>query len=303
MKSKIITLCGPTASGKTACAIELAHKLDAEIISMDSGQIYRGMDIGTAKPTLEEQSQARFHLIDILNPDDIFSAADFERLATQAIHEIHSRGKKVILCGGTGLYLKALEEGIFEGPSKDEAIRRSLEQEIAQEGLAALRRLHEELRSVDPEAAESIPFQNKQRLIRALEVYRLTGKPISQFWKEQKEQEKISKKEKPFVFEKYALDIPKEELFLRIDQRVDQMMELGLMKESENLLNRWGRKSPGLKIIGYKESIGGLIESIPTDEVAELIKRNTKKYAKRQMTWFRADQAIYWMKNISEIKF
>lgn len=292
----IICLCGPTATGKTAASIELAQRLDGEIISVDSGQIYRGMDIGTAKPTLEEQSQARFHLINICDPNEIFSAADFERLAIQAIHEIQSRGKRVILCGGTGLYLKSLEEGVFEGPSKDETIRRTLEEEIAQGGLAALRYLHDELQRVDPAAAAGIPFQNKQRLIRALEVYRLTGKPISQFWREQKAQE-VSPR---FEITKYALELNKEELHQRIDQRVDVMMEMGLIHEAESLLEKWGRQAPGLKLIGYKECLGGMVEGMASEEIAALIKKNTRQYAKRQMTWFKKDKNVVWLEQFSK---
>ncbi len=298
---RIPVLCGPTATGKTEAAIAWAWQTNSEIVSVDSGQIYRGMDIGTAKPTLDERAQARFHLIDIRDPNEIFSAADFERLAREAIRDIRARGKNVILCGGTGLYLKALEEGVFEGPSRDEGLRRVLEDEVRLEGLAALKRLHDELRSIDPEAASTIPFQNKQRLIRALEVYRLTGKPISQFWKEQKKsQEAVGSAASPFVFEKFALDLPKEALFSRIDQRVDRMMGEGLMREAERLLGLWGRQAPGLKIIGYKESVGGVVESASPEDVADLIKKNTKKYAKRQLTWFRGDPSVVWLKSFSE---
>ena len=296
MKS-ILVICGPTATGKTAAALELAQKIDAEIISVDSGQIYRGMDIGTAKPTADEQSQITFHLINIKNPDEIFSAADFEQLATQAIHDIHARGKRVILCGGTGLYLRALEAGVFEGPSRSDDIRKELEEEIHQEGLTALRRLHDELRSIDPQAAASIPFQNRQRLIRALEVYRLTGKPISQFWLEQE----TTKKKSPFLFQKFALDLPKEELNQRIEKRVDQMMEMGLAREVENLFERWGSQAPGLQMIGYKEIIGCLRENESMDLAVELIKKHTRNYAKRQLTWFRKDKKNIWVKSFLEI--
>ena len=287
---KNIVICGPTATGKTAAAMELAQKIDAEIISVDSGQIYRGMDIGTAKPTLEDQEKVNFHLVDICHPDEIFSAADFRERALAAISDIQSRGKKVILTGGTGLYLRALEEGLFEGPIRHPYIREELEREIQEKGLEIL---HQELSQVDPVAAQAIPYQNRQRLIRALEVYRLTGKPISEFWSEHQ-----SQKEPSLQFVKYALKIDKEELNRRIELRVDRMIEQGLVREVERLINKWGERAPGLKLIGYKEIVGCLKEEAEIDLAVELIKRHTRYYAKRQMTWFKKDPEIQWVERI-----
>ncbi len=285
---KITLICGPTASGKTAAAIELAQEIDAEIISADSGQIYRGLDIGTAKPSLEEQERVRFHLIDVVNPDQLFSAAEFAERAGQAIQEIQSRGKKVLIVGGTGLYLKALEYGLFEGPSRDPQIRQELEDQINDRGVISL---HQDLLKVDPEAASQIPSTNRHRLIRALEVYRITGQPISELWK------KHSKGQSPFSFEKIGINPPKEILHQRIDERVERMIQKGLLKEVEGLLEKWGACAPGLKIIGYKEMIAHLHDQILRDEAIELIKVHTRQYAKRQMTWFKKDSEIRWEKS------
>jgi tRNA dimethylallyltransferase len=287
-EAPVIVLCGPTASGKTAAAIEIAQKIDAEIISADSGQVYRGMDIGTAKPTPAERRKIPFHLIDILDPDEQFSAADFRTRALEAIREIRKRGRRVIVAGGTGLYLKALEAGLFEGPSRDPKIREELEERVEREGVEALYR---ELKKVDPEAAKTIPPRNRQRLIRALEVYRLTGRPISEFWNEHRRRGAINRAP---AFLKYGLIPSKDELHHRIDRRVDRMVEEGLVEEVRFLVERWGRGAPGLRIIGYKEVVAHLEDRIPLQEAVQLIKRNTRRYAKRQRTWFKKDEEIQW---------
>ncbi len=289
----LIILCGPTAVGKTAAAIELALKIGAEIISADSGQIYRGMDIGTAKPTLKERRGVPIHLIDILDPDQSFSAAEFRRLALQAIEEIQSRGKKIVIVGGTGLYLRALEMGLFEGPPRDPKIREGLENEIRENGVEAL---HRELQKVDPEAATLIPSKNRQRLIRALEVYRLTGKPISMHWKEHR---LSTGGERLFSFKKMGLRLPKEELHQRIDTRVKLMLQQGWVEEVRPLLEKWGDDAPGLQLIGYKETVSFLRGKITLEKAVEQIKLNTRRYAKRQMTWFRRDHEIQWLDKVS----
>lgn len=277
VQAKILILCGPTATGKTAAAIELAEKWGLEIISADSGQVYRGMDIGTAKPTAEEQGKVRFHLIDILDPIETFSAADFRERALEAIRDIESRGKRAMVVGGTGLYLKALEEGLFEGPSRDPAIRAELERRIGLEGVESL---HRELQAIDPEAAKTIPPHNRQRIIRALEVYRITGQPISKFWAEHQAQAA------PTRFVKIGLNLSREEIYRRIDERVDRMFAAGLVDEVRTLVEKWGRDAPGLRIIGYKETVAGTIS---------LIKQKTRQYAKRQQTWFKKDRLIRWV--------
>jgi len=293
--NKIVIICGPTASGKTTLGVVLAQKWGAEIISADSGQLYRGLDIGTAKPTLEEQAQVSFHLIDILNPDQIFSAADFKNLAGRAIQDIQSRKKLPLIVGGTGLYLKALEGGLFEGPSRDPRIREELEKKIEKNGAASL---HEELRQVDPEAAQGISPQNRQRLIRALEVYYLTGEPISSLWKRHRFQDR------PYSLTliKVGLSLPRDEMYLRVEKRVDHMFDLGLAKEAMGLLEKWGPEIPAFKLIGYRELLRYFQHQLSLEEAVILIKKNTRHYVKRQLTWFKKDKEIHWIRNQGELE-
>lgn len=294
--SPVIILCGPTAVGKTTAAISIAQEIGAEVISADSGQVYRGMDIGTAKPSLEDRQKNPFHLIDILNPDQQFSAADFRTRALEATQEIQRRGKRVIVVGGTGLYLRALEQGLFEGPSRDPALRKELEDRITEEGVESL---YQELKKVDPEAAKTIPSANRHRIIRALEVYRLTGRPISKFWDEHRRRRGAINRASTFA--KFGLTLSKDELHRRIDERVDRMIEAGLVEEVRSLVEQWGTGAPGLKIIGYKEVVAHLEGKIPLREAVDLIKRNTRQYAKRQRTWFRKDMEIRWLSDMTEI--
>ncbi len=290
----MIILCGPTAVGKTAAAVELAHQIDAEIISADSGQVYRGLDIGTAKPTLEEREGIPFHLIDLLNPDEQFSAAQFKRLAEEAIAGIVGRGRRVIVCGGTGLYLRALEKGLCEGPARDPAVRAELEKRAADEGIESL---HRELQKVDAEAARLIPSRNRQRIIRALEVYRLTGRPISEWWNEhcRGAVPAPGRGDLAPIFSKFGLTLLKEELHRRIERRVDQMIERGLVDEVAALLPQWGPEAPGFRLIGYKEIVKYLQDKVDKKEAISLIKKNTRQYAKRQTTWFKKDSEIQWI--------
>ncbi len=290
-ESKVIILCGPTASGKTAAAMELAQKIGAEIVNADSGQVYRGLDIGTAKPSAEDRKRAVFHLLDILDPSEAFSAAEFRRLASSAIEDIQKRGKTPIVCGGTGLYLKALEEGLFEGPKADLSLREILEAEIKRDGVDAF---HEALKRVDPVAAASIPRGNRQRLIRAMEVFRLTGRPISEFWEEHR-----LKRTSTVVFLKVGLDLPREILKVRIDARVSEMLGAGLVEEVEGLRAHWD--APALRIIGYKEIIAHLKGEFPLAEAEGLIKIHTRQYAKRQRTWFRKDAEIRWFSEFEKL--
>ena len=205
------------------------------------------------------------------------------------------RGKKAMIVGGTGLYLRALEEGLFEGPSRDPKIREELEKRVEWEGIEAL---HRELEKVDPEAAKTIPPKNRQRLIRALEVYRLTGKPISEFWDEHRRRGAMNRAP---TFLKFGLNLPKDELHRRIDERADRMIQSGLVEEVRFLVKQWGTSAPGLKIIGYKEVVAHLEGKIPLREAVDLIKRNTRQYAKRQRTWFRKDEEIRWFSGSNEL--
>lgn len=288
MPSNSVTiLCGPTAVGKTAFAVEKALKENAEIISADSGQVYRGLTIGTAKPILEERRGIRFHLIDVLNPNEKFSAADFREQALEKIREIQERGKKVFVVGGTGLYLKVLEEGIFEGPKANPEIRKRLEERIEKGGIQPL---FEELKKIDPTCAAKMHGYNRQRIIRALEVYELTGRPISSFW--------ITPPRPPSYIKrgefKIGLTLPRDELRQSIHRRVGQMIEKGWVEETKKLLEKWGPDIPALKIIGYKELVSHLQGKLSLQEAIEEIKISTCQYAKRQMTWFKRDQEIRW---------
>lgn len=277
--------------------VEIALQIGAEIVSADSGQVYRGLDIGTAKPSREERSRVPFHLIDILDPDQQFSAADFHSRALEAIGDIQGRGKRALVVGGTGLYLRALEKGLFEGPSRDDTIRAELEERIHRESVESL---HRELEKVDPAAASSIPSKNRQRIIRALEVYRLTGRPISEFWKEH---QKVPPLQKGGWgdFRKFGLDLPRDELNRRIEERVEGMIEEGLLAETRVLWERWGRAAPGLKLIGYREIVAYLEGKFGLEEAVALIIKNTRQYAKRQRTWFRKDKEIRWVSDMTKI--
>lgn len=286
-----LILCGPTASGKTALGLELAGRMDAEIVSADSGQVYRGMDVGTAKPSVVDQEKVRFHLIDIVNPNEIFSASEFRRQAETALEEIRSRGRQALIVGGTGLYLKALESGLFEGPSRDDVLREKMEAQVQERGIESL---HEELKKIDPEAAKAIPSRNRHRLIRALEVFYLTGRPISAFWKEHQQRRGAINCAPPWT--KFGLLLTKEEIHQRINERVEDMFEKGLVEEVENLFKQWGQSAPGLKIIGYQETIGCLDGRWSLAEAKEKIKTHTRQYAKRQMTWFKKDLEIRWVR-------
>lgn len=286
----ILMICGPTASGKTNFAIKLAQETGGEIISADSGQVYRGMDIGTAKPTPEERGLVPFHLIDILTPNQQFTAADFRRQALAAIADIQSRGKRPIIVGGTGLYLKVLEDGIFEGPPAQPKIRERLEKRVQEEGIEAL---YQELEKVDPLAAAGVQKRNRQRIIRALEVYEATGRRISEYWAfpPLKVRGGLGGR---YEFEKIGITFSKDELYRRINERVDRMMERGLVNEVKALVQAWGKVAVGLKIIGYKEIVRVLEGEISLSEAVLQIKQNTRQYAKRQRTWFQKDTRLQW---------
>lgn len=280
-------IVGPTAVGKTNYAMTMALRENGEIISADSGQIYRGIDIGTAKPTAEERRSVPFHLIDIIDPSQRFNAADFRKLAWKKIDEIHRRGNKVLVVGGTGLYIKVLEEGIFKGPSADLQLRQQLEERIGREGVESLYR---ELQKVDPVAAKKIPARNRQRIIRALEVYEVTGRPISEFWGQTSRTGQTCLTE----FKKIGLTLPREALNRRIEERVDRMMARGWLEETQTLLKKWGEAAPALKVIGYKELVLYLTGKIDCPTAIALIKTHTRQYAKRQLTWFKRDHEIRW---------
>ena len=287
MTSKLLCLLGPTAVGKTEVAIQLAQRLDAEIISVDSRQIYRQMDIGTAKPTPEEQQTARHHLIDCVDISQPFSVADYQRLADAAIADIQNRGKQVLLVGGAGLYFRAVVDGLFEGPGADPALRARLEQEAAQHGVNAL---HEQLRVCDPASADRIHPNNVVRVIRALEVYELTGTPMSEL------QQQWHPEKQCYPFIAFCLTMPRALLYRRIEQRVDIMLANGLIAEVEALLAAgYARDTVALQSFGYRELITYLDGECTYMEAITQLKQNTRRFAKRQLTWFRKDTRLEWI--------
>lgn len=287
MKTKLICLLGPTAVGKTEVALQLAQRLDGEIVSVDSRQIYRQMDIGTAKPTSEEQQAARHHLIDCVDITHPFSVADYQSLADAAIADIQNREKQVLLVGGAGLYFRSIVDGLFEGPAAAPAFRKRLEQEAAEHGVDTL---HNRLRACDPESAERIHPNNLTRVIRALEVYELTGTPMS----EHQQQWQNGNQRYPFIA--FGLTMPREILYRRIEQRVDIMLANGLIAEVESLLAAgYSRDTFALQSFGYKELIAYLDGKCTYVEAIEQLKQNTRRFAKRQLTWFRKDKRIRWI--------
>jgi tRNA dimethylallyltransferase len=283
-----IVLAGATASGKTACAIELAEHIGAEIVNADSQQVYRGMDIGTAKPTQEEQARIPFHLLDIVEPDASFSVAEWKSLAERVIHAIISKGKRVIICGGTGMYIRALLENwtLAETPQNPE-IREELRAKLQQSGAPSL---HERLKQVDPATAKRLHPNDGVRIVRALEVFEITQKPIS-LWQEQ---DQSSRRVRPSHF--LGLALPRPELYERIDQRVDTMLEQGLLEEVRTLISQgYAPNHSSLNSLGYKEMCAYVQGELDLQTATEAIKQNTRRYAKRQLTWFRAERKIVWV--------
>ena len=287
MKTRLLCLLGPTAVGKTEIAIQLAQRLNAEIVSVDSRQIYRQMDIGTAKPTPEEQQAAPHHLIDCVDISQPFSVADYQCLADTAIADIQNRGKQVLLVGGAGLYFRAVVDGLFEGPGADPSLRERLEAEATQHGVDVL---HERLRTCDPESADRIHPNNVVRVIRALEVYELTGTPMSEH------QQQWHQENQRYPFTAFCLTLPRALLYQRIEQRVDIMLANGLIAEVESLLAAgYARDTVALRSFGYKELIAYLDGKCTYLEAVEQLKQNTRRFAKRQLTWFRKDTRVEWI--------
>lgn len=292
---KIAAIVGPTASGKTALSIELAERFGGEIISCDSMQIYREMDIGTAKPDMAERRGIPHHMIDICEPTEKFSCSDYAEKATACIYDIVSRGKLPIFCGGTGLYLDSVIRGVRDdGAASDPAFRDAMQRFADENGADAL---HSRLASVDPEAAETIHPNNTRRVIRALEVYHTTGKTKTQLDKESREKNPL--------FDALIIGLNYENrdiLYSRIDKRVDLMLQNGLLKEAKELYSK-GLLSPTTtagQAIGYKELLPFLEGSISIEEAADQLKLDTRHYAKRQMTWFMAKKDINWISVCSE---
>ena len=289
MKPIVLALVGPTGSGKTSTAIQLCKKLNAEIVSMDSMQIYRGMDIGTAKPTKDELSQAPHHMIDVADPDELFTVSMYREMAFKVIDDIIARGKIPMLVGGTGLYLQAISYEMSLGENgADNDLRKELNR-IAEEPDGPMK-LHNRLRLVDPQSAEKLHPNDIRRVIRALEIYETSGKAKSERTDEQR-------KEGPYRVLVYGLSLPREEMYARINRRVDEMMNLGLVDEVKALLLQGIKpiKDGGsMQAIGYKEIVSALNGEISLDQAVHLIKQGSRRYAKRQWTWFRHDHRTKW---------
>jgi len=277
-----LIILGQTAVGKTALAINLAKELNGEIISADSMQVYKGMDIGTAKPTLEERKSVKHHLIDIKNPDEEWTVSDFIQESKKIILDLSLKRKFPILAGGTGLYLWSFTEGFsFPIVEADFSLRNSLqEKEVSA--------LYEELKKVDPESLKKINKNDKKRIIRALEVFILTGKPISHHQEEGKQKKQ---EENNLII---GISMPKDILYEKINLRVDLMIEKGLIDEVKNLLNKFPKTLPSFKGLGYKETIEYIEGRWTKDQMIEELKKRTRNFARRQMTWFKRFKDVSW---------
>lgn len=283
-----IAVVGPTATGKTDAALALAERIGGEIINADSMQVYTGMDIGTAKPSAAERERVPFHLLDLSTPDAQVTVAEWKRRAEAAISDIISRGKRPILCGGTGMYLRALLENwsLAETPA-DAGVRAELQRELETVGAAAL---HEQLRDIDPDSAARLHPNDGMRITRALEVFRVSGRTISALQAE----DKAAHTRRPAPV--FGLDLPRAALNERIERRVDGMMAAGLIAEVKSLLELGYNQTHGpMRSLGYKEIIEWLGGALDRDAAVALIKQNTRRYAKRQQTWFRAEVGLKWL--------
>ncbi len=283
----LILLAGPTGVGKTSLSLEIADVLGAEIINADSMQIYRLMDIGTAKPTSEERAAIRHHLIDIAYPDEPFDAARYLELAGPVIDGLHEKSKTPLVVGGTGLYMKVLTKGICSGPAGDPRMREELLREEKERGLAAM---HAELMRVDSVLGERIHPNDRQRILRALEVWRATGMPLSKQQEEHGFERALYRSIKIFLYRE------REELYERINRRVRAMMEQGFLDEVRSLIGLgYGPELKSMQSLGYRQLARHLLEACPLDEAVQEIQRETRRYAKRQATWFRGDPEFHWV--------
>jgi len=285
-RPRVVIVLGPTGVGKSRLAIEWAEELGGEIISADSMQVYRYMDIGTAKPTLDDQKRVQHHLIDLVPPDQPFHAALYRTLGRKTIDQLYENKTPIWVVGGTGLYIKTLIQGLFASPKIDPQVRESLKQEAKEKGADAL---YERLKKVDPKTAFHLHPNDLFRIIRALEVFDSTGAPISFY----REQHRFG--EKPYLTLKVGLEINRDRLYRRIEERVDQMLEKGFLQEVERLMEMgYGPALKPMQSLGYKQMVQFLLKEIGWDEAVRQMKRDTRHYAKRQLTWFKADSEIHW---------
>jgi tRNA dimethylallyltransferase len=295
-KPKIVVICGPTGIGKTSVAVELARHFSGQIIGADSMQVYRYMDIGTAKPTAEEQARVVHHMIDIIEPDESFDAARYAELAGTKIFELGRQKITPFVVGGTGLYIKALLHGLFDAEVFDADVRRRLKQEADAYGIKCL---HERLGRLDPESAERLHPNDSYRIIRALEVVETTGKPISGHHREH------GFTDQPFEALKIALNMDRAVLYARINQRVDAMIAAGFLEEVKSLLARgYSADLKSMQSIGYRHMVDFIQGRSSWKACVRTLKRDHRRYAKRQLTWFGADPQIIWKDaaQVEEIK-
>jgi tRNA dimethylallyltransferase len=293
MKPKIIVIVGPTASGKTKVSIDLAKKINGEIISADSMQIYKDMTIGTAKPTIAEMQGIKHYMIDIISPSESFNIAKYKELAENAIKEILSEGKIPIIIGGTGLYINTLINGVeFADIESDVEYRNNLIKYAEENGAYAL---HSKLEEIDKEAADRIDINNIRRVARALEIYHVTGKTKTELDKE-------SIKELKYDYRVYGIQISRDELYNRINLRVEKMLEQGLVDEVRNLVQKYNVSNTAMQGLGYKEVVKYLNNEISYEDMVELLKMETRRYAKRQLTWFRRDKRINWVSSDNAVE-
>lgn len=290
---KVIVIAGPTASGKTALAVELAKKINGEVISCDSMQIYKDMNIGTAKPTVEEMDGIPHYLIDFVSPDERYSVADFKRDAEEKIEYVLSKGKVPILCGGTGLYIDTLVFGIdypeieLDQEYRDELMKRAESEE-------GLKKLYEEAKNIDPEAMEKISENDKKRITRVLELYKATGKTKTEL-------EKISRSNgAKYDYRVFAITMDREKLYDRINRRVDIMIEQGLIEEVRNVIDKYDKFPTAMQGLGYKEVVEYFDGKLTKQEMIDKIKQETRRYAKRQLTWFRKNKNIVWIDGLDD---
>ncbi len=284
--SHVLAIVGPTASGKTALSMLLARKMNAEIISADSRQIYRYLTIGTAKPTPEELRQVKHHFVDILDPDQDYNAGEYSLQARIKIQELLNNGIQPILVGGSGLYLRAVIDGFFKGQGKNFEVREELEEEARTFGGDVL---YEKLKKIDPVSAAKMDATKVRRVVRALEVYYSTGKPISEL-------HSVQETVIPFTVVQFGLEWDRKVLYQRNEHRIDEMIKHGLVGEVQALISKgYSRTLNALNTVGYKEVFQFLEGTLTREEMVRLIKQNTRRYAKRQMTWFRADKRIRWI--------
>jgi tRNA dimethylallyltransferase len=286
MRDQILVIAGPTATGKTTAGIAVARQHDAEIISADSRQVYQYLDIGTAKPTQQERAQVTHHMVDFLDPAQPYSAAEYMADARRIMDSLDSQGKKYIVVGGSGLYIRALIEGLAEIPSADEAIRAELAAFVKEHGKEAL---HQRLQEIDPFTAARLKTNDTVRVSRALEVYQLTGKPISQWHANERIKDHRT-------YRLVVLDMDREALYDRINQRVDAMLQVGLVDEVRSILAKgYSPTLNALRTVGYQEVIVHLNGEYDLQRMTELIKQNSRNFAKRQLTWFRGMKSAEWV--------